>query len=95
MLLILFYLSVRLQELNFEVKVYENYKQEEVLDKIGEGSHSEVGLIGIEHIHIVTSQTSDLFHFGLLIMILMIWMSTCIALLTDTEYLATPLHIID
>lgn len=42
MLLILFYLSIRLRELNFEVKVYENYKQEEVLNKIGEGSHSEV-----------------------------------------------------
>lgn len=38
-LLILFYLSVRLQELNFEVKVYDNHKQEEVLDKIGEGAH--------------------------------------------------------
>lgn len=38
-LLILFYLSVRLQELNFEVKVYDNHKQEEVLNKIGEGAH--------------------------------------------------------
>lgn len=38
-LLIFFYLSVRLQELNFEVKVYDNHKQEEVLDKIGEGAH--------------------------------------------------------
>lgn len=38
-LLILLYLSVRLQELNFEVKVYDNHKQEEVLDKIGEGAH--------------------------------------------------------
>lgn len=45
MLLIVFHLSARLRELNFEVKVYENYKQEEVLDKIGEGSYSEVGLI--------------------------------------------------
>lgn len=42
MLLIPFYLSIRLRELHFEVKVYENYKQEEVLDKIGEGLHSEV-----------------------------------------------------
>lgn len=39
MLLTLFYLPVRLLELNFEVKVYENYKQGEVLDKICEGLH--------------------------------------------------------
>lgn len=57
MLLILFNLSVRLRELNFEVKVYENYKQEEVLDKIGEGSYSEVRLIAIKHIPHVTSRS--------------------------------------
>lgn len=38
-------LERRLRELNFEVKVYDNHKQEEVLDKIGEAAmedHSDV-----------------------------------------------------
>lgn len=32
-------LSFRLKELNFEVRTYDNYRQEEVLDKISEGMH--------------------------------------------------------
>lgn len=36
------YVPPRLKELNFEVKVYENYKQEEVLDKINKGEHPPV-----------------------------------------------------
>lgn len=56
MLLILFYLSVRLRELNFEVKVYDNHKQEEVLNKIGEGAHSGVKFAEMENIQLVTSR---------------------------------------
>lgn len=38
----MFYVPPRLKELNFEVNVYDNYKQEEVLDIINQGEHARV-----------------------------------------------------
>lgn len=42
------YLSFRLRELNFEVRTYDNYRQEEVLDKISEGMHMHDHINGTE-----------------------------------------------
>lgn len=50
MFLILFYLSVSLQELNFEVKMYENYTRVEVLCELEKGAHLEVKFNEMEKI---------------------------------------------
>lgn len=38
MLLILFYLSVSLEELNFEVRIYKDFKRKDVLRQVQEGA---------------------------------------------------------